>query len=65
LGLSAIEQACSQPGFKGCNLFTDSAMRDKKFFGGLGEADMACGGFKGSDRIQGWKFSHTPILPKL
>jgi hypothetical protein len=40
-------------------------MRDKKFFGGLGEADMACGGFKGSDRIQGWKFSHTPILTKL
>jgi hypothetical protein len=40
-------------------------MRDKKLFGGLGKADVPCGGFKGSDRIQGWKFSHTPILPKL
>jgi hypothetical protein len=40
-------------------------MRDKKLFGGLGKADVPCGGFKGSNRIQGWKFSHTAILPKL
>jgi hypothetical protein len=63
--LGTVEQSAAQPSLQSGHLFADGPVRDKKFFGGLGKADVPCGGFKGSDRIQGWKFSHTPILPKL
>jgi hypothetical protein len=46
-------------------LFANSAVGDKKFFGGFGKADVTRCCLKCPDSVQWWKFSHTPILTKL
>ena len=65
LRLGSVKQGATQPGFQSGHLFADRAMRDKKFFGGLGKANVACRSFKSTHSIHGWKFSHARILHKV
>lgn len=65
LRLGTVEQSAAQPSLQSGHLFADGPVRDKKFFGGFGKADVACGSFKSTHGIEGWKFSHARILHKL
>jgi hypothetical protein len=65
LRLRSVKQGAAQPGFQSGNLLADRSMRDKKFFGSLGKANVECRSFESTHGIHGWKFSHARILHKV